>query len=124
MILLKSPLGTPRLSTRPSSAHWLQKFAAIPSNTQWPPGRVTMGDSDISILIVEDDEDTRDGLMILLGTNHDCTPAGSAEEAVRLLAARKFNLLITDIHMPGASGLELCSLVHRTCPDTVVIVLS
>jgi len=85
---------------------------------------VTMGDSDISILIVEDDEDTRDGLMILLGTNHDCTPAGSAEEAVRLLAARKFNLLITDIHMPGASGLELCSLVHRTCPDTVVIVLS
>ncbi len=83
-----------------------------------------MGDKEGTILIVDDDQDTRDGLMILLGEDHVCAAAGTAEEAVRLLAARPFDLLLTDIHMPGASGLELCRLAHRLCPDTVVIVVS
>jgi DNA-binding NtrC family response regulator len=77
-----------------------------------------------TILIVDDDQDTRDGLMMLLGEEHDCIAAGAAEEAMRLLAAKPFNLLLTDIHMPGASGLELCRLVHKLCPNTVVIVVS
>jgi DNA-binding NtrC family response regulator len=83
-----------------------------------------MGDKDGTILIVDDDQDTREGLMILLGDDHNCVGAGTAEEAVRLLAAKPFDLLLTDINMPGASGLELCRIAHRVCPDTVVIVIS
>lgn len=83
-----------------------------------------MGDKEGTILIVDDDLDTREGLMTLLGDEHDCVAASSAEEAIRLLAARPFDLLLTDIHMPGASGLELCRLAHKLCPDTVVIVVS
>jgi two-component system, NtrC family, response regulator AtoC len=83
-----------------------------------------MDDKDGTILIVDDDQNTREGLMTLLGDDHNCIAAGTAEEAVRLLAARPFDLLLTDIHMPGASGLELCRLAHRLCPGTVVIVIS
>jgi DNA-binding NtrC family response regulator len=83
-----------------------------------------MDDKDGTILIVDDDQDTREGLMTLLGDDHNCIAASTAEEAVRLLAARPFDLLLTDIHMPGASGLELCRLAHKLCPDTVVIVIS
>src|SRR5437773_9457341 len=85
---------------------------------------VPMDDKDGTILIVDDDQDTREGLMILLGEAHHCLVAGTAEEAVRLLTAKPFDLLLTDIHMPGASGLELCRLAHKLCPDTVVIVVS
>ena len=84
-----------------------------------------MGDKDGTILIVDDDQDTRDALMALLGDEHNCVATGSTEEAIRLLAARPFDLLLTDMQMPGhASGLELCRLAHKLCPDTVVIVLS
>lgn len=83
-----------------------------------------MGEKDGTILIVDDDQDTREGLLTLFGDEHDCVAAGTAEEAVRLLGARHFDLLLTDIHMPGASGLELCRLAHRLSPDTVVIVVS
>ncbi|MFY9553102.1 MAG: response regulator [Blastocatellia bacterium] len=80
--------------------------------------------NDFSILIVDDHEPTRDGLITLLGAQHRCIAAASAEEAIRLLAARSFNLVLTDIHMPGASGLELCRVVQRLSPDTLVIVVS
>lgn len=83
-----------------------------------------MGDKYGTILIVDDDQDTREGMLILLGEEHDCVAAATAEEAVRLLAAKPFDLLLTDIHMPGASGLELCRLAHKLSPDTVVIVVS
>jgi DNA-binding NtrC family response regulator len=83
-----------------------------------------MDDREISMLIVDDDEPTRDGMVSLLGLDYTCIAASNAEEAMRLLAARSFNLVVTDIHMPGASGLELCRLVHKLCPNTVVIVVS
>jgi DNA-binding NtrC family response regulator len=83
-----------------------------------------MDDKDVSMLIVDDDEPTRNGMVALLGLAYTCIAAASAEEAMRLLAARSFKLVITDIHMPGASGLELCRFVHKLCPNTVVIVVS
>src|ERR1044072_9916095 len=83
-----------------------------------------MDDRDISLLIVDDDESTRNGMVALLGLAYNCIAAASAEEAMRLLAARSFSLVVTDIHMPGASGLELCRFVHKLCPNTVVIVVS
>jgi DNA-binding response OmpR family regulator len=60
----------------------------------------------------------------LLGADYQCFTAETAEEAMRLVAARAFDLLITDIHLPGASGLELCRLVRMACPGTPVVVVT
>ena len=43
---------------------------------------------------------------------------------MRLLVARYFNLVITDIHLPDASGLEICRLVRKLSLNTVVIAMT
>lgn len=76
------------------------------------------------ILIVEDHEPTRDALTTILSADYTCLAAANGEEAIRLLGARFFKLVLTDIHMPGASGLEVCRFAHRICPNTVVMAIS
>jgi response regulator RpfG family c-di-GMP phosphodiesterase len=79
---------------------------------------------DISILITDDDESVRKVLVSHLNDTYVCTSAASAEEATQAFSAGNFNLLLTDIQMPGTSGLELCDTVHKMSPDTVVVVIS
>jgi DNA-binding response OmpR family regulator len=83
-----------------------------------------MSSKEISVLIVEDHYPTRDGLTAFLGDEFTCFAAANAEEAMRLLGARYFNLVLTDIHLPGASGLEVCRLVRKMSLDTVVMVMT
>lgn len=83
-----------------------------------------MEGKEVSILIVEDDDSAREGLLTLLGAEYSCVAAPTAEEAIRMIGAKYFNLVLTDIHLPGASGLELCRLVHKISPDTVMMVMT
>ena len=80
--------------------------------------------NEATILIIDDEEPIRRLLSTCLANDYECVTASSAEEATELLGASNFNLVITDIMMPGASGLDLCQLVQKACPDTVVIVVS
>ena len=43
---------------------------------------------------------------------------------MNLLATTSFELMLSDISMPGASGLDLCEFVHRSYPNTVVVMVS
>ncbi|MCI0489720.1 MAG: response regulator [Blastocatellia bacterium] len=79
---------------------------------------------ETSILIVDDEEAIHKLLATYLSNDHACVTANNADEATRLLSAGSFNLVLTDITMPGASGLELCQYIQKACPDTVVIVVS
>lgn len=83
-----------------------------------------MDSKNISILIVEDHDDTRDWLAAFLSTEYTCFAVASAEEAMRLIAARPFNLVLTDIHLPDASGLEVCRLISRIRLDTIIMVMT
>jgi putative two-component system response regulator len=77
-----------------------------------------------SILIVDDDELIRGFLKDCLNETCWCVTAGSSEEAMKLLQSGSFNLVLTDITMPGTSGLELCRYIQETCPRTVVVMIS
>jgi response regulator RpfG family c-di-GMP phosphodiesterase len=83
-----------------------------------------LSNKDISILIVDDEEPIRRLLSMYLSTQYTCTTAQSAEEATELISVSSFNLVMSDIRMPGASGLELCQLVHKMCPETVMLMVS
>jgi diguanylate cyclase (GGDEF)-like protein len=76
------------------------------------------------ILIIDDEEKIRDLLRELLGAKYSCTLVASAEEALAVLKQGKFDLVVSDINMRGISGLELLPVVHRDCPDTVVVLIS
>jgi response regulator RpfG family c-di-GMP phosphodiesterase len=80
--------------------------------------------TNASILIVDDDEAIRGLLSACLDGSYWCATAASAEEAVTLLQFGSFNLVLSDITMPGKSGLELCQYVQETCPRTVVVMIS
>jgi response regulator RpfG family c-di-GMP phosphodiesterase len=77
-----------------------------------------------SILIVDDEEPIRTLLTLELGTEYACESVANPQEAMKLLATNSFDLLLSDIAMPGGSGLELCEFVHRSYPNIVVVMVS
>ncbi|MBC8031561.1 MAG: EAL domain-containing protein [Pyrinomonadaceae bacterium] len=77
-----------------------------------------------SILIIDDEEQVRCLLGNILAVAHECTFASSAEEAMRVLKAIKFDLVISDINMGGVSGLDLVPYVLEESPETVVVMIS
>ncbi|SRR6266496_2314165 len=76
------------------------------------------------ILVVDDDEIIRDTLCELLSEEYLCQTAQTAEEALAKLEARTFDVVLTDISMPGLSGLELLGRVLQEYPKTPVIIIS
>lgn len=76
------------------------------------------------ILVVDDDEAIRDTLYDLLSEQYACQTAETAEKAFARLEADVYDVVLTDISMPGLSGLELLGRVRQKYPDTPVIIIS
>ena len=76
------------------------------------------------ILVVDDDETIRDTLYELLSEEYDCQTAETAEQALARLEVDTYDVVLTDISMPGLSGLELLGHVRQKYPDTPVIIIS
>jgi two-component system, NtrC family, response regulator PilR len=77
-----------------------------------------------AILVVDDDDAIRDTLYDLLSEDHLCHVAATAERALEWLAKDVYDVVLTDISMPGLSGVELLSHVRQNQPQTPVIIIS
>src|SRR5215207_7102737 len=73
-----------------------------------------------AILIVDDEDVVRDVLYDLFSDDHMC----HAAPALTYLSEQTYDAVLTDISMPGLSGVELLSRLRREQPDTPVIVVS
>src|SRR6185503_12086738 len=71
------------------------------------------------ILIVDDEVEITEILADLLSEEYQCLKAGSAEDALARLREGDFQLVISDITMPGMSGLEMIPHVKDLSPQTV-----
>jgi DNA-binding NtrC family response regulator len=60
-----------------------------------------------SVLIVDDEKHTREGLQQALAENYEVTVAAGADEAFNLMEVQPFDVVLTDLRMPGKSGLKL-----------------
>jgi len=76
------------------------------------------------ILIVDDSPVMRRSLSKALGDAYQCSEAGTVLEAFESLKSTEFALVITDIIMPGLSGIELLRKIIEVYPRTAVIVVS
>lgn len=76
------------------------------------------------ILVVDDDEAIRDTLYDLLSETHVCQTAETAEKAFARLEADEYDVVLTDISMPGLSGLELLGHIRQKYQNTPVIIIS
>src|SRR5258705_13242358 len=76
------------------------------------------------ILIVDDELEITEILADLLSEQYDCVKADSAEQALTFLQEGNFQLVISDITMPGMSGLDMIPQVKELTPDPVVVMIT
>jgi EAL domain-containing protein (putative c-di-GMP-specific phosphodiesterase class I) len=76
------------------------------------------------ILIIDDDDEIRDILDELLSAFYDCTTSSAATDALALLAGESFDLILSDINMPGMTGLEMMPYLTNLAPKSVVVMIS
>src|ERR1700719_49814 len=80
----------------------------------------------IKILLVDDDEMMRSTLSDLLEeSGFAVTTAANVTEALKYISAQSFEVLLSDLHMPGAGdGLTVVSAMRHANPKAVTILLS
>src|SRR6516165_5617820 len=77
------------------------------------------------ILIVEDDDSLRKVMHVQLEREgYETSSASTAEEAFAILDKASQSLVMTDLHLPGLSGIELLKKVRLDYPETAVIVMT
>jgi CheY-like chemotaxis protein len=84
-------------------------------------------DAEKKILIVDDEETLTYSLyqtFIKSPDIYEVVTAASGDEAAERLAKDKFDLVLTDIRMPGMDGLELLAEIKAKYPGTKVIVMT
>ncbi len=77
------------------------------------------------ILIVDDERDLVDAYVRLLErSGHQCVGAFDANEAIQVIDAESFDLVITDLSLPDSSGIEIVRHARAKSKDTPIIVMS
>lgn len=127
---------------RPAST--IAEFSCATDHAPWPPREEPFGPvrayapipnpnseavvRDVSadpLLIVEDDASLRLIVQMQLDKlGYVTTSAPDAEEALEVLKASPQSLVITDLHLPGLSGIDLLKRIRVDFPDIPVIVLT
>lgn len=80
-----------------------------------------------TILFVDDDENVLRGLRRMLHPMRESWEmefVDSAEKALAAMADRPFDVIVSDLRMPGVDGAELLTIVSKTYPASVRIILS
>ena len=80
---------------------------------------------DERILIIEDEDTLRESLSrVFTREGYQVVAVNSAEPALELFEEGSFDLIITDIILPGISGIELLKRVKEAAPEQVVIIMT
>ena len=77
-----------------------------------------------SVLIVDDEKHTREGLQQALEEHYDVSVASNADEAFNLMDAQDHDVIITDLRMPGKSGLKVIDKALSLPGKPVVIMVT
>ena len=80
---------------------------------------------NINILLVEDDEGSREALLILLKAGGFVMKGCSnGQEALELLSGERFDIVISDLLLPDMNGIEILTQVKLNSPRTEVILVT
>jgi len=78
-----------------------------------------------NILIIEDEETLRESLKrIFMKDDFSVDTAESAEKALKLIETGSYDVIISDIILPGISGIELLHRLHEELPEQIFIVMT
>jgi len=77
-----------------------------------------------SVLIVDDEKHTREGLQQALEENYDVSIASNVDEAFNLMDSQEFDVILTDLRMPGKSGLKVIDKALGVTNKPAVIMMT
>jgi DNA-binding response OmpR family regulator len=78
-----------------------------------------------TILIVDDEHDLVDAYARMLArSGYSCLPAFDGEQAMALFDREHPDLVVTDLNLPVASGIEVIRHAHQTSPHTPIIAIT
>jgi DNA-binding NtrC family response regulator len=86
--------------------------------------RMDEGSARPRVLIVDDTRFDREVALDAIGDVAQVETAGSAEEALVALRRAPVDLVLTDLHLPGLSGIDLLARVRAEHSDTDVILIT
>ena len=81
----------------------------------------------VKVLIIDDHEIFRQGLKKIINENYKnvlFVEAGTAEEATKLYNKENWDIVITDINLPGRSGIDIVKELKQNRPEIPILVLS
>jgi two-component system NtrC family sensor kinase len=102
-------------------------IGAVPVNTKADEATMAAAEtgSGERLLVVEDDSDVRHYIVdVLRGLNYNVSEAPDAEQALSLAKDRKFDLLLTDVILPGKNGRQLADELTKWHADTKVLFMT
>jgi CheY-like chemotaxis protein len=77
------------------------------------------------ILVIDDDQMLRHFIVTLLeGRNYSVQSTDNGDDGIRLATEAEFDLIITDIVMPGTEGLETIQQIRQHKPDLKILAMS
>jgi DNA-binding NtrC family response regulator len=77
------------------------------------------------VLVADDEQDLRDLYSEALGDEgHEVEVAPDTNTALALVAKSTFDVVVTDIHMPGLDGIAFLKAIHDRDPDLPVILVT
>jgi putative two-component system response regulator len=77
------------------------------------------------ILVVDDEQQVSDIIAQCLAMEgYSCDTADCAESALELCACKEYSLIVSDIMMPGKSGIELLGIVRQLYPDVAIVMVT
>ncbi|NLF78091.1 MAG: response regulator, partial [Chloroflexi bacterium] len=80
---------------------------------------------DAYILVVDDEGAIRYSISkTLQRVGYQVHTAASGEEALEMMQRQNYDVVLTDIRMPGLTGVELLARIKEQAPDAVVILLT
>lgn len=81
--------------------------------------------SPAKVLIVDDEASLRRALRVTLAAlGFEVQEASAGEQALALLGAGHYDVVLLDIEMPGIGGIETCKEIKRLSPRPVVLMLT
>src|SRR5204863_9392343 len=90
-------------------------------------GKYPNGEAPLRISIVEDDEEIRAQLALLISNTAGLllvSQHGRGDEAIERLPAIHPDVVLMDINLPGAGGIDCVRALRRTIPETQILMLT
>src|SRR5262245_25694565 len=96
-----------------------------PRPAAWSPPAGGAHEPPVRVLVVDDEPSVADVCREFLSSEgYDVTVAASGEEALRLIPRLQPDVILTDINLPGVSGLEVMRQARSADPDACIIVVT